>query len=475
MKLLMVQVPTSHLGAKEKVYPLGLSRLSTLVPEKIEKQMLDMNICPDPWADLKQRLEIFGPDVVALSFRNLDPLAGHQASYLSSLKTAARMVRALAPRARILAGGPAFSLFGKQLMAEVPQIDIGLAGEGELVFPLLLAPTLAPDQIPGILWRSHHQVVANPQGPKISMDDIPDMDVTAFDPNDYAAANTYVAAMGIEGKRGCDLWCGYCLYPFLGGTCMRLRPPSKIVDEMEMLKTEFGIQLFHFTDAVVNRPADHFEQLCRELVQRKLSVTWTGFFREDSLTQQNLTLAMRAGLTAIYFSGDALNAHGLSLLNKQLTCEELLSASRLTAKNDILTMCHFLVNLPGENERDIQQSSDMLDQLLEIHGPAGNLGAVIFNHVRLYPNAPLTRRLIRSGHLDPHTDLMAPVYHNPEKYNHILHEFESRCHCAGVFSRLNISCVPDLTDTPISHSPFTNTPLPDTPLPDTPLPDRTKK
>ncbi len=439
MKLLMVQVPTSHLGAGEKVYPLGLSRLSSLVPKEIKKQVLDMNICLDPWTELKERLDRFAPDVVALSFRNLDPLAGHQASYLSSLKTAAILVRTITPKARILAGGPAFSLFGKRLMAEVKEIDIGLAGEGELIFPGLITPNLIPEKIPGILWRNNTQVVSNPTGPKISMDDIPPMDVNAFCPNDYAKANTYVAAMGIEGKRGCDLWCGYCLYPFLGGTCMRLRPPSKIVDEMEMLNREFGIQLFHFTDSVVNRPSHHFEQLCHELITRKLSITWTGFFREDSLTQHNLTLALKAGLTAIYFSGDALTRRGLELLNKKLTPEDILSASRLTAENNLLTMCHFLVNLPGENQEEIKEARGMLDQLLEIHSPAGNLGAVIFNHVRLYPGAPLTQRLIRSGELDPNTDLMYPVYHNPEKHAHILHEFEARCHCAGVFSRLELA------------------------------------
>ncbi|WP_457550995.1 hypothetical protein [Desulfobacula sp.] len=89
MKLLLVQVPTSHLGAGEKVYPLGLSRLSSIVPSGVKKQALDMNIYPDPWVRLKQAIENQGPDLVCLSFRNLDPLAGHQASYLSSLKTAA--------------------------------------------------------------------------------------------------------------------------------------------------------------------------------------------------------------------------------------------------------------------------------------------------------------------------------------------------------------------------------------------------
>ncbi len=81
----------------------------------------------------------------------------------------------------------------------------------------------------------------------------------------------------------------------------------------------------------------------------------------------------------------------------------------------------------------------MLERLLEIHAGPANLGAVIFNHVRLYPGAPLTKRLIRSGDLSPDIDLLYPFYHNPPRFSHLLHEMEAHCHRAGIFSRLKPS------------------------------------
>ena len=442
MNVLLVQVPTSHLGAKEKVYPLGLSRLSSTIPAWVDKAAVDMNILSDPWAYLKQRVAADKPDMVVLSFRNIDPLAGHQASYLSSLKTAAMVCRTLLPKARIMAGGPAFSLFAERLMQEIPQIDYGLMGEGERVFPGFFDPAADPENLPGILWRKQGGIRVNPMGKKITMDELPPMDLTTFPPGDYLKGNHYVAPMGIEGKRGCDLLCGYCRYPFLGGSRARLRAPKAIADEIEHLNKAFGVEFFHFTDPVVNRPADHFDAVCNALIQRNLSAKWTGFFREDTISAASLALAERAGLAAVYFSGDALTDYGLKLLGKGMTTQALLSASRITAAAQILTMCHFLVNLPGEEDRHIKEASGLLDELLEIHHAAGNLGAVIFNHIRLYPGALLTRRLIRDGSLSAGTDLLYPVYHNPEKYAHVLHRFEDRCHSAGVFSRLGISAEP---------------------------------
>ncbi len=438
MKILFVQVPTSHLGAGERVYPLGLSRLSSLVPESVEKAVLDMNLCPDPWPVLNDQLKGFRPDIVALSFRNLDPLAGHQTSYISSLKTAAELSRLILPDARIMAGGPAFTLFGERLMQEVPEIDCGIISEAEPVFLKLIEKFFDPGAVAGLIWRKNGKLVSNPMGPKIYMDDIPLMDVTSFRPEDYTQGNKYVAAMGIEGKRGCDLNCGYCIYPCIGGGKIRLRSPVKFVDEMECLSKDHGICMFHFTDSVVNRPVDHFVAICKEITKRNLKVGFTGFFREDTLDASILDIAVKAGLAAIYFSGDALTGHGLKFLNKRLTKDDILNAARMTADNGVLTMCHFLINLPEENEKHFEEAKEMLDEILEIHHSAGNLGAVIFNNVRLYPGAPLTKKLIKRGMLNPDIDLLYPIYYNPPETSHVLHELEAHCHSAGVFSRLGL-------------------------------------
>lgn len=438
MRILFVQLPTSNKGSGEIVYPLGLARLAAGTPGHHRTLALDMNLGLDPWAALKEKLEELCPDLIALSFRNIDPLAGIQASYVSAITTGACLCRLLAPEATIIVGGPAFSLFANSLMEHIPEINLGLVGEGEAIFPQLLESLTAPQSIPGLIWRQGTTLIRNPQAAGLNLDHLPSLSDSPFCPADYSKGNAYVAAMGIEGKRGCDLNCGYCVYPRLGGCRMRLRPPQQIVDEMEMLQQEQGITLFHFTDSVVNRPLDHFEEVCRELVARKLNIGWTGFFREDTFTDHTAALAKKAGLVACYFSADALTDHGLQLLNKRMTKRDILNAARLTVEHDILTMCHFLVNLPFETTVHIREAFDTMEQILDIHASAGNLGAVIFNTVRLYPEAPLTRLLIKEKMLQPETNLLYPVYFNPAPSAYVLHELEALCHTAGIFSHLKI-------------------------------------
>ena len=438
MKILFVQLPTSHLGAREIVYPLGLSRLVAQTPDRYPKATLDMNIANDPWAEFREILENFAPEVVALSFRNIDPLAGIQSSYISSIRTAAQMTRLLLPSAKIITGGPAFSLFPRQLMEMIPEIDMGLVGESEAVIEQLLNSIEQPLSVPNLIWRSDQNIVQNQAGMPLDLDLLLAPSYQYFCPTDYLKQNKYVASMGIEGKRGCDLNCGYCVYPRLGGTRMRLRSPKRIVDEMEHLKKEYGVGLFHFTDGVVNRPEHHFAELCRELIGRKLEISWTGFLREDSFSGQTADLAQKSGLIACYFSGDALTEQGLKILNKRMSKEDIFEAAKITADRNILTMCHFLVNLPFEEDSHHQEATEAMAKILDIHESVGNLGAVIFNTVRLYPGAPLTQKLLKANLLDPQINLVYPVYHNPAKSAYVLHELEMLCHRAGIFSRLKI-------------------------------------
>lgn len=440
MKILLVQLPTSHMGAREIVYPIGLARLSTLVPETVTKLCLDMNVEKDPWHALHMHLEKFRPDTALLSFRNIDPLAGIQASYLPSLATSAKMIRTVLPACRIVAGGPAFSLFGTRIMEMVKDIDFGVAGEGEPLLPHLLFSVVEVEKLPGLLFRDiEGHVVENPRTVSMSLTNLPRPDVKNFCPAAYIGENNYVAAIGIEGKRGCDLNCAYCVYPALGGFKTRLRPPKEIVDEIAFFHKEHRVDLFHFTDSVVNRPLDHFEAVCEELIRRKLAISWTGFFREDTFTEKTADLCLKSGLVACYFSADALYEKGFQLLKKRLSKEDVRRASRVSVESGILSMHHFLVNLPFETPADVQESREMMEEILDIYSGTSLLGAVIFNNVRLCPDASLTQKLIKKNMLPQSTDFLYPVYYNPPETAHVRFELEALCHSAGVFSRFGLT------------------------------------
>lgn len=432
MKILFCQLPTSHYGAREKVYPLGLSRLSSLAPEGCQKMGLDMNLYPDPWPGFEELLRDFEPDTICLSFRNLDPLAGEKVSYISSLKIAVRIIKGLLPQAKIILGGPGFSMFPNRIMGEIPEVHMGVIGEGEGAFLDLISKDLRPRDVRGMIYREGWDLIYHKDRGYFNINKLPPLDLELFPPRDYYSINSYVAAMGIEAKRGCSYSCSYCVYPALSGSMVRIRDPGLVVDEMELLNKDYKIELFHFTDPVLNFPEVHFLSICQEIIKRRLKVNWTGFFREDHVTEELINIAKEAGLITIYFSGDALYEKGLRILNKKMELSQIIDAARIAAKSRIITVYHFLLNLPFEDDKDRREAREVLMEILNLHIPYRNLGAVVFNNIRLYPDAPITERLTKDGLIPEDLDLLYPTYYDPLPTAKFYHELDAMAkeHCS---------------------------------------------
>ncbi len=178
---------------------------------------------------------------------------------------------------------------------------------------------------------------------------------------------------------------------------------------------------------MVNQPQDHLGAICREILRRRLDIGWTGFFREDTLSEKELDLYRRAGLTTLYFSADGASEFMLKQLGKNLTMEQVLHAAKLAAQSGILTVYHFLVNLPGETRDTVDQSYRLLDRLFSLHAAKANLGAIVINNLRLYPGTPLTEKILRDRLIDPNHDLLYPTYFNPPPWDNLRHEMTAFC------------------------------------------------
>jgi putative variant cofactor biosynthesis B12-binding/radical SAM domain protein 1 len=428
MRILLIQAVSTH-DCGELVYPLGLARLSAAIGSLHEVLGLDLNLNPFPWPELVQTLHGFRPQLVAVSFRNLDPLAGNLLSFVPHLKTLATLLKEHAPESTVILGGSGFTLFARRLMEEVPEVDLGFAGEADAVFPQLIEHFEAPWTVPGILWRRDDGFVMENRAATCcqELDALPFPDWRAFDPDRYQKLNHYVAFMGVETKRGCPNNCQYCLYPTLQGSRLRLRSPERVVDELEVLHDTHDIQLVHFTDPVVNQPAEHLRSICGEILKRRLEIGWTGFFREDTLTAEDMELYRKSGLVTWYFSADGASDYTLQLLGKGLNRDHILHAAGLAAESGVLAVYHFLVNLPGETQRSIDETRELLATLFEIHASRGNLGAVVINNLRLYPNTPLTEYILRERLIDSRQDLLYPTYYNPPPWDHLRHELTAYC------------------------------------------------
>lgn len=434
MRVLMVQALSVEGPSPEKVYPVGIVSLAGYLKDRgHEVDLLDMNIETDPFGELKGRLLDFRPEVVGLSLRNIDPLANKTSSFVPLFFVTVRLISAVLPRAWVITGGTGFSLFPERLMLELPQIHYGIVGEAETSFPALLSSLENPPPLKGLCLRKGKGVRVTPPARDFDMTHYVSPSRSILHPSRYLGINSYVPSIGIETKRGCPIGCTYCVYPKLQGKRLRCRPPEDVVDEMEVLHKEYAIESFHFTDPVLNIPRDHLEAVCREMIRRGLKVRWSGFFRENSLDERSVSLFERAGCDCFSFSPDGLCQESLDVLGKKITEEDILKAAALAARSDVTSVYHFMVNVPGENDLTVQKGVRLLERIYELHSPKKNLGTVVLNNIRILPGTPIESLARAQGLIGPETDLLYPVYYNPEPYETLRYRMEAGHLCRNVF------------------------------------------
>lgn len=437
LRILLVQAPSVEGPASEIVAPLGLG----IVAEAARRaghaaELLDLNVIEAPFVALETALERLDPDVVGVGLRNIDPLANRRHSYLPLFAALLGTVRRKLPDRPLVVGGAGFSMFAAELMARYPAIDVGVVLEGEETFPALLARLERGESIddiaglPGTIVRPRREAAALVRAPRRArlagaQLDLPRLWLPAF-VAPYQGKSSYAPAAGIETKRGCPLGCSYCVYPALQGRRLRFRSPETIVAEVELLHREAGVAWVHFTDPVLNLPPAHFRELCLLLRSRKLPVRWTGFFRENTLTRADAELAVSAGCAAFQFSADGTCDRTLARLRKGFTRDDILRAARTVAATDALAVYHFMVNVPGTDEAVAHEARDLVDRLHDIHEPRMNLGAIVFNNLRIYPGTPLARDLAAAGRLEPTASLLFPTYHDPAPFQDLRYELEER-------------------------------------------------
>jgi putative variant cofactor biosynthesis B12-binding/radical SAM domain protein 1 len=434
MRVLFIQTPSVEGPSQERVYPVGIVILAgSLLRSGHDVEILDMNIETDPFGAVKRKLLSFRPDLVGLSLRNIDPLANKTSSLVPPFLVAARLVASVMPKSWLIAGGTGFSLFPERLMREAPEIHYGIRGEAEISLPLLLASLENPPLIKGLCTRRGKAVRITAPCKSLDMAQCAPPDRSLLNPSLYSGINTYVPSIGIETKRGCPFHCAYCVYPALQGKRLRCRSPKEVVDEMESLNKEYGIERFHFTDPIVNFPGDHLDDICREILRRRLRLKWDGFMREDYFDENNAALFEKAGCECFSFSPDGLCQESLDVLDKRLSERDVLRAATLAAKTDVLSVYHFMVNVPGETEKTCEKGLRFLERIYDTHSRKKNLGTVVLNNIRVLPGTPIEARARASGAIGPETDLLYPTYYNPKPFDAFRYRLEALHLCRNVF------------------------------------------
>ena len=278
-------------------------------------------------------------------------------------------LRAAFPASRILVYGPVV----KPLLARVqrePSVDYAVIGEPDQ--PVLeLVEGKAASEVSGLVWRDGDAWTRNADRPfEKNLDALPfpRWDLMPYDryviPKSAAAGSLRFLPM--LSSRGCPFGCNYCPYPVGQGLPWRKRSAANVVDELEHLVRDLGVEYVIFRDPLFSANKQRVAAICEDIIARGLRVRWRCETRIDCLDEPTIAIMAKAGCSGVNFGVESVDPQvQKNVERKPITEEQFVETVALLRKHGIATFAFFVIGLPG----------DTVDTILTTIGFALRLGA----------------------------------------------------------------------------------------------------
>jgi anaerobic magnesium-protoporphyrin IX monomethyl ester cyclase len=213
-------------------------------------------------------------------------------------------------------------------------------------------------KVKGIGYKENGKIKLNDFYPYIEdLDDLPVPDRTMLPKgidyfNPIVKRMPYTTAMT---GRGCPGRCTFCTVPNFYGGNNRFRSKESVIKELEIIQKQ-GYKEVWFRDETFTAYAKRNEELCKEMIRKKMNLTWIANARVGSVNKDMMKLMKKAGCHMIKFGVESGNQQLLNNIKKDIT----LKMTRLSYKwaNEIGmdTHAHVMLGTPGETKKTIKQT-----------------------------------------------------------------------------------------------------------------------
>lgn len=163
----------------------------------------------------------------------------------------------------------------------------------------------------------------------------------------------------VQAGIGCGFRCTFC--DFCGLRQLQLRSASSIVDEIKTITPCNGVRRVYFTDDNLFGSRPRAREICLEMARAHLGVRWRGMIRIAAVNEEIADLMAESGCLEVLLGIESGDAEILRRMQKNVTPDQILSGVEMLAERGINTKSTFIIGFPGETDRSIQNTVDLLN------------------------------------------------------------------------------------------------------------------
>ena len=376
-------------GSAKEIPPLGLLSLAAVLEQDgYNVRVIDLEFAQDNVARI---LEEESPTVVGIG--------GTSVSRFSAFEIA-KIAKLVNPKITVVYGGSHASFAAEDTLIRIPQIDVIVHGEGELVIRELIACLRYQDslsKVRGISYRNNGRVVSNAPMPRIrDLDSLPMPARHLVDMRRYTLKLDLIGqkAASLVTSRGCPINCSFCSASVMFGRMLTTRSARNIVDEIAYVLDNYGVKGIKFFDSTFTLSRKHVESICDEIIRRGISFPWECEIRVDTVDLPLLQKMKSAGCYMVDFGVESASPQVLHRMHKRITLAQVEDVLKWTNDLGIAQKVFFTFGHINETMEDAEQTLSFIERNLNrISRPSINVG------IRIYPGTEVEKYAFTQGYL----------------------------------------------------------------------------
>lgn len=278
----------------------------------------------------------------------------------------------------------AYSIIGGPHVTASPQevlragFDFAIIGEGEATI-LELTKEIEKDnsdfsKIKGIAWldKVSNEIIINPER---DLMDISDISLPAYDKInmeyhtrvwDDIIRGIPIKSVMIMASRGCPYRCTFCACNRVFGQKVRYRSLDNIKKEIEILRDQYGVEGIWFADDTLTVNYEHVKKVCG--IMKELGMYWGAQSRVDLTNEEVVKLMKKSGCLQLDFGVESGSQRVLDeIINKKIKLADITRAFQLCKKYGIRTEASFMVGLPGETKKEMEETFKFAKEIKSSH------------------------------------------------------------------------------------------------------------
>lgn len=328
------------------------------------------------WKEIQNTIQQLSPDLIGISAMT---------STFQSALNVARLAKEISKDITVILGGFHPTLL-PQATLKNKDIDIVVRGEGEytLLETIKELNSSPPrlDKILGISFKKNQDIIHNPKRGLIQ-----DLDILPF-----PARNRVIPKINLNPEidfvpliitRGCPYLCTYCSSHKIWGRKVRFRSPENIIEEIQELKTYFGLNSFHFYDDTLTLNSQFLQNLCQLILKKRLRIKWICQARINEISPSLLKNIKSAGCIGLNVGVESINPVTLRKINKRLNCKEIIRACKLIKQYEFELNIFMMFGFPWETKDDLILTEQFLNE--------ADPDWVLYSHATPYPKTQLRK------------------------------------------------------------------------------------